>query len=92
MLDGAVRTGTRVELSRAEATEVLVRFARQHIGDDKNPSEELSVTFSGENRYRNEKPKEQRCRDCGCNVLARSQRLAFDRVIIVINSKEVTQW
>ncbi|MCP4242960.1 MAG: hypothetical protein GY772_20600 [bacterium] len=86
-----MKIGTRVEFSREEVSDILVRFARQQLGEAAKGLEDPLVLFAGENKYLDEKPKEPRCRDCGCNILARTARKPFDQAVVLLSHKEESQ-
>ena len=87
-----MKIGTRIEYTREEVCEILLAHAyaaaspSQHRGRDHRDSR---IRFFGQNRYRpGEKNQEQRCRDCGCTVLARTVREPFDQAIVVLSEPE----
>jgi len=83
-----MKIGTRVEFNREEVRDILVRFAKQQLGWNAPKTQESMVRFSGENKYLDEKPKEQCCRDCGCRVLARTTRKPFDQAVVLLSEPE----
>ena len=83
-----MKVGTRVEFTREEVRDILVRFARQQLGQTAKELRASRVHFSGENKYLNTKPAENKCRDCGCMVLARTRREPFDEAIVLLTAEE----
>jgi len=81
-----MKRGIRASLSRSEVENVLIRWVRSQFKSEiPDNFTDVSVVFSGENKYLGEHPKELRCRDCGSQAIGRTRRLPFDEATVCID-------